>query len=255
MSDFGRYRKVPVIQWHDSRLRRLNDGARIVRFYVSAGPQTTSVGCFRLSTAVAVEDLGGTPDQFEEHLHNVCEAFTWAWDPLARVIWIRDWFECNPPASPNVVASWAKLIKNVPPCAVRDEAVASISASLKELPASFREPWADLSKSFRRTETKPEIRPEINQGSGNRGSGIQRIREQALRGGAENGKSKNPKPYPIPDARLVNIARDVIRDAPRETTTDYLVDVFLNECRQRQVPANRQLAVVALAHSQQGQTA
>jgi hypothetical protein len=112
VSDVPRYRRIYANEWHHPEFRRLNDSARVVRFYVTAGPQTTSVGCFRLSTALAVEDLGGTAEQFEERLETVCQAFEWAWDPVARVIWIRDWFDLNPPASPNVVASWAKLLRN-----------------------------------------------------------------------------------------------------------------------------------------------
>jgi hypothetical protein len=86
MSEGARYRRLYATEWHDPAFRRLNDGARVVRLYVGAGPQTTSVGCYRLSTAVAVEDLGGTSETFEEHLENVCAAFNWAWDPLSRVI-------------------------------------------------------------------------------------------------------------------------------------------------------------------------
>jgi hypothetical protein len=90
-----------------------------------------------MSTAVAVEDLGGTPEDFERHLEHVCEAFGWGWDPLARVIWVTNWFDMNPPASPNVVNSWAKLMKNVPDCDVKTQAITSITKALKNLPASF----------------------------------------------------------------------------------------------------------------------
>jgi len=69
MSDIGRYRRLYMNEWHDPAFRALDDdGARVVRLYVTAGPQTTSVGCFRLSTAVAVEDLGGSADEFERRL-------------------------------------------------------------------------------------------------------------------------------------------------------------------------------------------
>jgi hypothetical protein len=161
MSHPGRYRRLYANEWHDPAFRALDDdGSRVVRLYVTAGPQTTSVGCFRLSPAVAVEDLGGSPEDFERRLSVVCEAFSWAWDPLARVIWIRNSFDLNPPASPNVVHSWAKLITNVPDCAVKTQAIISISKSLKDLPATFRAPWRDLLKVFPVSESQPQIRSE-----------------------------------------------------------------------------------------------
>lgn len=59
MSDNGRYRRLYVSGWHDPAFRRLDDSARLVQLYADVGPQTLPPGCFRLSTAVAVEDLGG----------------------------------------------------------------------------------------------------------------------------------------------------------------------------------------------------
>jgi len=109
MSDAARYRRIYANDWY--AMRALSDSCRLVRLYASAGPQTTSVGCYRLSTAVAIEDLGGTAELFEERLQAVCDHFGWAWDPIARVLWITDWFEHNPPANPNVVQAWAKLPK------------------------------------------------------------------------------------------------------------------------------------------------
>lgn len=227
MSDAARYKRVYANDWHDPRFRRLNDGARVVRFYVAAGPQTTSCGCFRLSTALAVEDLGGTPEAFEDLLATVCEAYEWAWNPLSRVVWIRDWFENNPPASPNVVASWAKLLRNVPPCDVRDEAVASIAASLKNLTPPYREPWAELSKSFRRTEVRPEVQPETNQVSGIRDSGIQGNREQArvARKAATNGKTTT-KTGLTPDGRMLKFARQALELGDPNGDRRLLVDTF-----------------------------
>jgi hypothetical protein len=154
-------------------MRRLGDRARVVRLYAECGPQTTSCGCFRLSTAVAVEDIGGSTEDFEQHLDHVCAELSWSYDPVTRVLWITDWFEFNPPANPNVVESWVKLLNNVPDSPVRTEAILSISDSLKDLPVSYREPFAELSRSFRKAELRPNHHPnhhpETNQGSGDQG--------------------------------------------------------------------------------------
>ena len=251
MSDSPRYRRLYANQWHDPALRRLNDAGRVVRLYVGAGPQTTSVGCFRLSTAVAVEDLGGTPEAFEERLEVVCAAFGWEWDPVARVVWIPDWFDWNPPASPNVVHAWAKLLRNVPDCDIKTRAIASINSRLKDLPASFREPWRELLKTFSGSESKPQVRSETNQGSGD--SGIQR--SGSKRTGALRAVAVNKEPDgPTPTARMLTIAREVIRQA-QKSETGCLVDAFLYLCRREGLDADHDLAVVALAQSQQSITA
>lgn len=216
MSDAPRYRRLYAHEWHHPSFRTLNDSARIVRFYVTAGPQTTSVGCFRLSTALAVEDLGGVGDVFEERLGQVCEAYDWAWDGLARVIWIRDWFEMNPPASPNVVNSWAKLLKNVPDCDVRTEAFWSIDKSLKNLPQTFREPWKELSRSFSKPEVRSEVEPETNQGSG--------IRDQrsGIRGAGAHPRDEKDSS----DGRLLAIARRTLQFTSPNRPIEELLDAF-----------------------------
>lgn len=230
--DSPRYRRLYTHEWHDPAFRLLNDGARVVRLYITAGPQTTSCGCFRLSTAIAVEDLGGTSEAFEERLLKVCEAFNYAWDPVARVIWLRDWFDLNPPASPNVVASWAKLLRNVPDCQVKFEAIATIARALKNLPQSFREPFADLSKSFPKPEIQSEVRPETYQGSGNR--------EQ------RSGKTGNRLAHDenVPDA-VIRLAHRTITEHGRGTS-DQLVDALQYYGRETNLTVSRTQAIKAL---------
>lgn len=243
MSDGARYRRVYANDWHHPAFRRLNDSARVVRFYVAAGPQTTSVGCFRLSTALAVEDLGGTAEFFEERLGIVCDAFSWAWDPVARVIWIRDWFGSNPPSSPNVVASWVKLLRNVPDCQVRDEAYQSITVSLKNLQASFREPWGELSRTFR----KAEIQSETNQGSGIRDQKSGNKGTGALRADGSDGKGVR-RAGSGADERAVSIARKALTHTNPDAPIEHLVDVFHQVSRTEGVeqPLSRVKVVAAL---------
>jgi hypothetical protein len=237
MSDVGRYRRLYSNDWHHPAFRRLNDGARIVRLYVGAGPQTTSVGCFRLSTAVAVEDLGGAAEEFERRLDSVCEAFGWAWDPLARVIWMRDFFDMNPPASPNVVAAWAKLIKNVPDCPIKTEAIASITKSLSNLSADFRKPWLELSKRFPRSEVQPEVRSEPLQGTGNRDQRSGSERTGALRAAAE--KPKNGNGDQGNDSVALKLARETLKTTDPTGSMDLLTDTMQYLGRDSQVQLTR----------------
>jgi len=118
-------------------MRALNDSHRVVRLYISPGP---------------TELLAAA----------------------ARVVWITDWFEHNPPANPNVVQAWAKLLRNVPDCEIKIRAIADIGQRLKELPASFREPWRELLKSFPLGESKAQSRTETPQGTGIRDQGSEK---------------------------------------------------------------------------------
>src|SRR5262245_31295697 len=250
MSESARYRRIYANDWHHPAFRDLDDAARVVRLYVSAGPQTTSVGCFRLSTAVAVEDLGGTAEEFEQRLGVVCGAYNWVWNESARVIWITDWFENNPPANPNVVQAWAKLLRNVPDCDVKAQAIASINHALKDLPASFREPFRELSKGFPAGNglgnTQGNGLGETNQGSGIREfrSGIRGTGGASRRGAV----TKNKDPNPI-DPRVLREASAVIRDEGRNGNDDYLIDCLKLRCRTHlNLDLSRADATQALSH-------
>jgi hypothetical protein len=194
MGDIGaRWRRIYSNEWHAAELQGLTDSDKVVYFYLRTGPQSTSVGVFRVSTAVAVEDIGGdlNPVQFEERLSRVCEAFGWRFDVPTRVLWIQTWFDDNPPQSPNVCKSWAKLLVNLPDSDIKFEAAAAILRALKDMPQAFREAFGSLPKDYRKSKAKPQSQPqsqpESNQGAGD--SGKQRTGKQrtgALRAGAVN---------------------------------------------------------------------
>ena len=59
------------------------------------------------------------------------------------------------------------------------------------------------------------------------------------------------------DKRMVTIARELIENAPRETTVEYLVDAFQDSCRKYQIQSNRKAAIAAIetAIGQRGLTA
>jgi hypothetical protein len=180
VSDGGRWRRVYCLEWHEAALQGLSDAERVVYFYAKTSQQSTSVGIFRMSTAVAVEDLGNvTSVEFDYRLDRVCQAFEWRFDPVTRVLWIPNWIHDNPPQSPNVCKSWRKLLANLPDCDLKYEAVAAVAHALKDMPLAFRETIATLPKDSRISKAKPKPKTEANQGAGEqgiRGSGDQRTR-------------------------------------------------------------------------------
>ena len=89
MSDNGRWRRFYSLWWYLEAFHSLNDAERVVFVYCLTGPQSTGVGISRMSTALAVEDIGNlTAVDFDYRLGRVCEAFGWRFDNATRVLWI-----------------------------------------------------------------------------------------------------------------------------------------------------------------------
>jgi hypothetical protein len=244
MNSLGRYRKVFARLWRHPGFVELTDGERVLAFYLITGPQTNRLGLYVLSIATAAEDLGTVPETLKKRLVTVCQTFGWLFDGKARVIYIPSWFKWNPPENANVMKGSLKDLNEIPPCGLVD----AFARNVETLPETLHEAFLEglrqrlpkamsIQKQYQEQDQKQKQEPA------------------ALRAVALNAKAKDLKTFPEPDARLVSIARDVIREAPRETSTDYIVDAFLAECRNRGLDANRALAIVALTKSQAGITA
>ena len=247
MSD-GRWRRVYSLNWLQGAVQGLDDAERVTWLYCLTGPQSTSVGIYRLSTAVAIEDLGNvTAEQFEQRFENVCRAMDWQFDPQVRVLWIPSWLEENPPQSPNVVVSWRKLLGNVPDCAVKADAVNAIHRYLKDMPEAFSKAFGSLRvslpKDTREAKSSPKALPKANQVSGIRDQGIQGEREQpALRAGAL--KKTNGESSLVVNNKLLAIAREAKK---MSSDPENAIDAFLYLCRESSIDATRAVALTALA--------
>lgn len=201
VSELGRYKKVYALDWLQARFQGLNDGERVTYLYLRTGPQTTSVGCFRVSDAVAVEELANvTLAEFQQRLLIVCSTFEWRYDATTRVLFIPEHLQQNPPQSPNVVTSWRKLLVNVPDCQVKADAIDAIHEQLKDLPEVFRKAFGSLADARGNSKAKPKAKPGAHQGSGTRDQGI---RNQGSRSEAPNGDGK--------DERIARIARETVK--------------------------------------------
>lgn len=225
----GRWRRVYSLSWQQSAVQGLSDSERVTWLYLQTGPQSTSVGIYRLSTALAVEDLGNVAgDEFERRLGTVCEALQWQFDPTVRVLWMPDWLQMNPPQSPNVAVSWRKLLNNVPDCVVKANAVAAIHRFLKDMPEAFREAFGRYAVNLPEDIQKSKSKPKSNQGSGIRDLGIQGIQRSSV-------------------APLMKIAGEVLRTNHVDDET--ALDAFLYLARQSQIDVNRATAIQILEKS------
>jgi hypothetical protein len=198
VSDRGRWRRWYCADWHEAAFKGLTWRQRVIAAYVRTGPQSTSVGIFRLSAAVAVEDLAGdlTSVEFDFDLDVVCQAFGWRFDAPTRVLWMPEWLEMNPAQSPNVCDAWRKLLSNLPECELKYEAWAAVYATVQGMKESFRSSFGTLPKEglkgFRKKASQKASQIGPHQGS--RGSGDQGIsgeREKVARF-ARAGERKPP---------------------------------------------------------------
>jgi hypothetical protein len=228
-----RFRRIYSVELVEGPFRSLNDGERVVWLYCKAGLQSTSLGVYRLSSAVAAEDLVNlTAEEFDRRFYAVCQACGWHFDESVRVLWIPEWLVDNPPQSPNVVTSWRKLLNAVPDCAIKGAAVDEIHRYLKDLPESFRKAFGsyrvslpeDIQISQSQPKAKPKAQPEAHQGSEIRdqGSVDQGAREQAgcRRVAVENSDSSS---LPNPHAELLKLAKSTLTQYPN-ATIDELVE-------------------------------
>ena len=93
-----RYRKVYPRLWSNQVFQDLTDAQKVMTLYLLSGPQTNRIGLFRFSVGEAGEDLRVPVATVIRRVDQVCQAFAWAFDPIARVIWIPSWWSFNPPA-------------------------------------------------------------------------------------------------------------------------------------------------------------
>jgi hypothetical protein len=72
--DLGRWRRIYSNEWHAGPFQGLSDPERVVYFYLRTGPQSTSIGIFRVSGAMAAEDIGNlTAVEFDVRLTAVAD--------------------------------------------------------------------------------------------------------------------------------------------------------------------------------------
>ena len=228
ISDVGRWRRVQSRSWIEEPMRYLSDSERVVRLYCTTGPQSTSVGCFHLSPAVAVEHLGNvTMREFLRRLDRVVESSGWKWDAAAKVLWIPEWLKENEPQSPNVCKSWRRLLADVPDCELKLEAVVAIKVFLKAFAEGFQQAFGDLQvrlpatfpKSSRKTSRIQGVRStDHGSRSGEHGAALRGVDTSPL--SATNGKAASEE--------LLPIARTVLKLTNPDSSIEHLTDAFLN---------------------------
>jgi hypothetical protein len=237
----GRHRLVYSLEWLDARFQSLDLGEREVWFYCKTSPQSTSVGCYRQSVAVACEEIGNIDaETFERRRDRVCDMFGWQFDRTTKVLYIPEWLEQNPPQSPNVVTSWRKLLTNVPDCQPKYEAVEAIHRYLKDKTQAFRQAFGSYRVSLPEAFAESKAQSQPQQGSEIRdprfreqGAGALRRKsgsdEKPADAGRENGVTNGRQ------AKLETLARKCLKFADPNGELETLLDTFYTVARSEHV--------------------
>lgn len=238
MSDIGRYRRVYPRTWKRPTFVDLNDGERVLMFYLLTGPQTNRIGLYSLSIASAAEDLKSVPDTIRKRLRKVCATFGWHYDADARVFYIPSWWHWNPPENANVLKGNLKDLIEIPPCGLVDAFARNVQTIPETLHQTFVEELrqrlptcSSNQEQYQKQKQKQEQEQEQEQ---------QRTLRLAETAESNNAKRDGGSPHDV------ELAREILEMTNPNEPIEELVDGFLNLCRFRALDRTRANAVAAL---------
>ncbi|MBP0714843.1 hypothetical protein ABXK61_16175 [Burkholderia sola] len=151
----SRYRVIEVRMWADQKFCALSPippSGQGLWVYLLTGPHTGPIpGVFRAGRAGLAEELGWTPEAFDEAFAEVFRRGMAKADWQAKFVWIPKAVECNRPASPNVVTSWGKEWPQLPECDLKVEAFEVLKSFIHGLGEAF-------GKAFDKAFAKPIVK-------------------------------------------------------------------------------------------------
>lgn len=235
MSDLGRYRKVYTKLWLHPGFLGLSDAEKIVAFYLLTGTQSNRIGLYRLSPAVAAEDLGTSLEAFRKRLARVCTSLGWLFDSKLRVFYMPSFLRWNPPVNKNVARGITNDLNDVPMCAF----VEAFAKNLEGIPGAFVEDFIEgLQQHWPHGVSNQDQEQDLE--TRNRKPNALRAEEGIERKGAK--ASDLPK-----DDRLVSIAHETLKLISPNATIEDQIDSFHHVARQQHIEARRADIVSALA--------
>jgi hypothetical protein len=133
----GVYRSVHIRVWLDEKFQKLTaaqPNAQTLWFYLLFGDQTGIVpGLFKAGEGSLAEALGWPLQAMRDAYSEVMSLGMVRADWKARLVFVPKAVEYNPPASLNVVKSWANAIRDLPECELRTRAIQHIQSALERM--------------------------------------------------------------------------------------------------------------------------
>lgn len=127
------YRKVKITMWDDPKFRALSallPSGQSLFIYLLTGPFTGIIpGLYKAGRAAMAEELGWNVEAFDLALGEAIALGMVKADLKARVFWLPNAVKHNPPASVNVIKSWARSYELLPDCPLKLEAFESLKSA------------------------------------------------------------------------------------------------------------------------------
>jgi hypothetical protein len=109
----AKFRRIDPRIWKDEKFVTLSAEEKLVAFYCITA-QSNRIGLFNFSPGMASEDLGMSPQTFQERFGKVRETLFWGWDSTLRVLFLPTWWKHNPPENGNVLKGCLNDLADVP---------------------------------------------------------------------------------------------------------------------------------------------
>lgn len=150
--------------WNDKNFKALSPlppSGQGLWIYLLIGPQTGLIpGLFCTGHAALAEALGWSLEDFEKAFSEVFAKGMVKDSREDRLVWVPNAIKYNPPASPNVVKSWASALDDLPECTLLKEAIEAIRTEVYSLDKKENKGFA---KAFREVFGEGIENPSPNQ--------------------------------------------------------------------------------------------
>lgn len=120
MRDFT---KISPLLWRDKRFQSLaSSDAKLAYLFHLTSEHQNSAGCYRLLDGYAATDLGWSTERYIQARQEVVGAGLILFDEETSELFVKGWFDGNPPTNPKHAMGTRKLIGNVASDAIREAA-------------------------------------------------------------------------------------------------------------------------------------
>lgn len=151
------YGKIESGFWHNSKVRPLTEGAKLLLLYIYSCQHGNSLGCFVLPDGYISADLEWSSERVSKHVSELVSKGFIERDNNTNLTKILGWFGHNTIENENVAKAAIKTIKSLPNCIVKN----SLINDLNELGNKFLNKFAnELGNEFLNPEPIPEPIPE-----------------------------------------------------------------------------------------------
>ena len=119
----ARYRRVSLEIWNDKKVTALSMNAQFLFLRLLTHQNLTQIGALRFTTAGLAEEIGFSRSKLKKYLDELAASGMVEFDSRDHLLTFPNFVKHNLPANPNVIASWATCIRELPECDLRIKAL------------------------------------------------------------------------------------------------------------------------------------